>query len=87
MLYRVTKIKYRRDYDWKTSTYTDNFREISRRVDYRTRKCDVTAAMNYAKKYSDKYYKYEVVAEIAVMPTFYNLNDVESKDGVMVIKL
>lgn len=70
VIYRVTKIKYQRTYDWKTGKYSEDYTEVSRRIDYRTRKSDVTSAINYAKTYSGKYYKYEVIVDYAEYPEF-----------------
>jgi hypothetical protein len=74
-IYKVTKIKSTRDYDWRTGKYDDEWTVTSRRVDYRVRQSDVTSAINYAKQYHGKYHKYDVIVEVAEYPEFETMPD------------
>ena len=76
VLFRVTKTKWRRPWDYLTGTPKGEWECIKREVVYRTRESDITLARNYAKHYSNSYCKYEVEVEVAFMPRFHDYDEV-----------
>ena len=67
-LYRVTKTKWRKPYDWKTRTYGEEWIVESRHIDLRTNPAHVKLALN--SQYEHKYSRYEVTFEVADLPEF-----------------
>lgn len=80
-LYKITKTQYEREYDIRTGAYGD-YRETSRRVDYRTNKGAVTLSFKNAEQcnaHADRMQKanrdcnprrYKVEVEVCDLPEF-----------------
>lgn len=81
-LYKVTKIQYRQDFDYKTMTASGEYKVHKKRVDYRTAKGAVTLACKHAQQENEHAermnkerpgsspWKYEVQIEICDLPEF-----------------
>lgn len=82
MLYKVTKIRYRQDYDHEARCYSGEYKVDKKQTDYRTNKSAVTLAYKYAEdanlsaerrnkqRPGSDPWKYEVQVEIADSPDF-----------------
>ena len=82
MLFKVTKIQYRQDYDRETNRYSGEYKLYRKRTDYRANKGAVTLAVKYAEdanfsaerrnahRPGSDPWKYEVQVEVADSPDF-----------------
>lgn len=82
MLFKVTKIQYKQDYDRETKRYSGEYKVYRKRIDYRTSKGAVTQALQYAEdgnrsaerrnahRPGSDPWKYEVQVEVADSPDF-----------------
>jgi len=81
-LYKVTKIVYRRPFDYRNLTAHGDYEVYKKRVDYRTAKGAVTLAFKYAaeqnaaaarmnaQRSDSNPWKYEVQVEVCDLPDF-----------------
>jgi hypothetical protein len=92
-LFRVTKIRLERVYDYSTGLYGE-YRPYRTQVDFRTRYSDIVSAQRYAEhanKAADTLLarddnrspsRYEVQVEIAVMPNWEKLSETDPRQHV-----
>jgi hypothetical protein len=76
-LYKVTKIQYRRDFNYRTNTASGEWKVFKKRVDYRANKGAVTLACKFAEEQNaaadsnpNLSYRYEVQIEVSDLPEF-----------------
>lgn len=77
-LYKVTRTKYRREFDQKTRSYRGPWLKVTTRVGYRIREADVRLALRHAARIDERNtcfpdtacFRYVVDAEVAGYPEF-----------------